>query len=103
MINRFSSFPTEKVKIIKASGLIIDNVDAFMSNNMFLIEDGRLDIEENDIISRSLPNGKTEEYLVIDRGFKRTIGSFPEYIAVSLANDFKFAAIVVILSTAAQL
>jgi len=39
--------------------LIIDNVDAFMSNNMFLIEDGRLDIEENDIISRSLPNGKT--------------------------------------------
>ena len=60
MINRFSSFPTEKVKIIKASGLIIDNVDAFMSNNMFLIEDGRLDIEENDIISRSLPNGKTE-------------------------------------------
>lgn len=82
MINRFSSFPTEKVKIIKASGLIIDNVDAFMSNNMFLIEDGRLDIEENDIISRSLPNGKTEEYLVIDRGFKRTIGSFPDHYQV---------------------
>lgn len=46
---------------------------------MILIEDGELDIEENDTIQRGLPNGKSEKYLVIDRGFMRVIGSFPNH------------------------
>lgn len=79
MIRRFSHFPTEKITIIKSAGTIIEGIDAFFSDNSFLIEDGELDIEENDTIQRSLPNGKSENYLVIDRGFMRAIGSFPNH------------------------
>ncbi len=79
MVRRFSHFPTEKIAIIKTNGTIIEGIDAFFSDNMFLIEDGELDIEENDTIQRSLPNGKSEKYLVIDRGFMRAIGSFPNH------------------------
>ena len=69
----FDVFPTEKVKIIKQDSEIIEDVKALVDSGTktIFINDGTLDIEEEDIIVRTLPAGRKEEYEVIDPGFYR--------------------------------
>lgn len=81
----FNVFPREIIKLIKNSGVTIDNIETVFTNKKFYIDDCKLDIEDNDVIVRLLPNGKTEQYLVIDSVFTRgTMGIIPDHYQVNV-------------------
>lgn len=56
MFKMMSSFPREKVKLIKHDGQEISEIDALIGDSNALIEDITIVIEENDYIVRTLPN-----------------------------------------------
>lgn len=63
----FSDF--DKVTLLKKNGSQITDVKAIVQSNEIFIDDGNLPIEEGDKFIRILPNGLSESYLVLDRGF----------------------------------
>lgn len=92
MVKYPNPFPTEKVKIIKQNSDIIENVDALVESEEVFIDDGTLDIEEGDVIVRTLPSGREEEYEVIDPGFYRgdPILGIPDEYQVKVRRKTKF-------------
>ncbi|MDE6260427.1 MAG: hypothetical protein K2M42_06135 [Oscillospiraceae bacterium] len=88
MCSMLSAFPTEKVNIIKRDSSIIESIDALVDRKIVHIEDVSIDIEEGDIIERTLPTGSKEQYLVIDRGFFRGIpGGIPSHYEVKVEKQ----------------
>ena len=57
MIDMFSGFPAENVRIIKQDNSVIENVKALVQREKIFIDDGSLNIEEGDVIERTLPSG----------------------------------------------
>lgn len=82
MRSMFASFPTEKVRLIKQDKTVVENIEALVDKNHIFIDDATVDIEEGDIFERDLPTGKSESYLVIDRGFYRAMGGIPAHYQV---------------------
>lgn len=82
-----SSFPREKVKLIKRSSVVIEDIDAVVQSDLIVIDDASLDIEEGDTIERILPTGKSEYYLVLDRGYFVAHGRFPAHYQVSVRKQ----------------
>ncbi|MBQ6617537.1 MAG: hypothetical protein IJH67_14355 [Thermoguttaceae bacterium] len=81
----FCFYSTERVILTKVSGKTIENIETHFENNLFLFDDCKLDIEENDIIKRILPAGKYETYLVTDVEFKRgEFGMTPDHYQVNV-------------------
>jgi len=65
----FEGIPKENVALIKADGRIIEGIKAHVQTKLIFISDASIPIEENDVITRTLPNGLIERYVVIERGF----------------------------------
>lgn len=86
-----SSFPTEKVKIIKQDLSVIDGVDALVESKKIFVDDGTINIEEGDIIERALPSGATEQYLVIDRGFYKGMHGIPDHYQITVEKQSAYA------------
>ena len=82
MSRLFSGFPTEKVRIIKQDSSVIDDVKALVQSKMVFVDDGTIDIEEGDIIERTIPSGSKEQYLVIDRGFHKGMHGIPDHYQI---------------------
>lgn len=61
--------PKEKIRLIKQSGEVIDDITANVQSDMIFIDDSTLDIEEDDTFERDLPSGKPEQFVVLDRGY----------------------------------
>lgn len=93
MVKYSNPFPTEKVKIIKKSLDVIEDVDALVESEKIFIDDGTLYFEEGDVIVRTLPSGKEEEYEVIDPGFYRGIPTLgiPDEYQVKVRRKTKFS------------
>ena len=79
--------PTERVKIIKQDQSVLENVEALVQREKIFIDDGSLNIEEGDIIERTLPAGNKEEYLVIDRGFYKGIHGLPDHYQIKVRKQ----------------
>ena len=62
------SFGSEKLILHKKDGTIF-TVTALVDEDMIHSEDVDINVEENDIYERTLPNGSKEYYRIIDRGF----------------------------------
>lgn len=90
MCGMLSAFPTEKVKIIKQNSSDFEVVDGLVDQKMIHIEDVSVNIEEGDIIERTLPSGSKEQYLVIDRGFFRGIGGIPSHYEVKVEKQTSY-------------
>lgn len=82
-----SSFPREKVKLIKRSSVVIEDIDAVVQSDLIVIDDASLDIEEGDTIERVLPTGKSEYYLVLDKGYFAARGRFPAHYQASVRKQ----------------
>jgi hypothetical protein len=66
----FNQFMTDTLTLQKADGRIFENIRACVSGKGgILIEDVRLPIEPGDKLTRTLPNGLTEDFIVDDPGF----------------------------------
>ena len=82
-----SSFPREKVKLIKRNSVVIEDIDAVVQSDLIVIDDTSIDIEEGDTIERVLPTGKSEYYLVLDRGYFSAFGHFPAHYQLSVRKQ----------------
>lgn len=77
-MNPFSHFHNDLVTITKPDGSIVaENVKADVQTNMIFIDVTHIPIEMGDIISRSLPSGIVESFVVEDPGFHAKFGSIP--------------------------
>ena len=90
-MNMFHGFPAEKVKIIKQDQSVIENVSALVEREKIFIDDGSLNIEEGDIIERSLPSGAKEEYVVEDRGFYRAAHGIPDHYQIKVKKQNSYS------------
>lgn len=77
-------FPTELVDIIKQDASTISNVEALVQPKTIFIDIATLNIEEGDIIERKLPNGNTEQYRVLDRGFHKGMLDIPDHYQIKV-------------------
>lgn len=84
MISMFRGFPTEKLKLIKRDGTVINNVEALVEPKMIFVDDTSVIIEEGDIFERALSNGAIENYEVLDRGFYKGMYDIPDHYQASV-------------------
>lgn len=85
-----SSFPTEKVKLIKKEGSVFENIQALVQTGKIFIEDTSVSIEEEDIIERTLPNGTKERFVVLDRGFYKGMHGIPDNYQIKVEKESKY-------------
>lgn len=90
-MNLFHGFPAEKVRIIKQDEHVIENIAALVQREKIFIDDGALDIEEGDVIERTLPSGAKEEYIVEDRGFYRGAHGIPDHYQIKVRKRTPYA------------
>lgn len=77
-------FPTEKLKLIKSDGTIINDIEALVESKKIFVDDASVIIEEGDIFERTLSNGAIENYEVLDRGFHKGMHTIPDHYQVSV-------------------
>lgn len=70
-------FPTEILILHKQNGGIKE-IKANVQQKMIFSEDTSVNIEENDILERNLPNASKEYFLVNDRGVYKGLHSIPD-------------------------
>lgn len=75
------------VTIIKPDGRKFENIRANVQPTKIFIHDASLPIEEGDSISRNLPNGLNERYLVLDRGFHDTFHSIQAHYQIKVRKE----------------
>jgi hypothetical protein len=77
-------FPQDhNITLEKRDGRIF-NIPAHVQFPKVYIMDGSMPIEENDVIHFTPSNNLTEHYIVVDRGLKNAIGSFPTHYQVKV-------------------
>ena len=79
-----SMVPREELLLRKVTGDVITNIKAIITPNKIIVEDASVNIEEDDIFERTLPNTSIEKFKVIDRGFINAIGSFDSHYQVQV-------------------
>jgi len=57
-------FPTEKLKLMKCDGTVINDIEALVEPKKIFVDDASVIIEEGDIFERTLSNGAIENYEV---------------------------------------
>ncbi|MCG7377403.1 hypothetical protein MH215_10385 [Paenibacillus sp. ACRSA] len=77
----------ENVTIVKLNGKKFENVEVVIGPDEVVIEDGSLPVEEGDKILRLLPNGLTETYIVLDRGFYDRFLDIPAHYQAKVRKE----------------
>jgi hypothetical protein len=78
----FSEFMTDILFLEKLDGRSFENVRACVSGKGILIEDVSLPIEYGDKLTRTLPNGLAEEFIVDDPGFHQAFAGMQPHFQV---------------------
>ena len=73
-----------KIILEKQDGKTFKDIPAHVQFPVIFIKDKSIPIEENDLIHFTPSNNLPEHYIVIDRGFKEAIGSFPAHYQVKV-------------------
>ena len=69
----------DKVKLIKKSGTIIDDISADTQPGLICIQDEKVPVEDGDILERKLPSGIIEQWVVLDPGYYGSYTGVPSY------------------------
>ena len=73
----FSSLMRDTVSILKSTGEHIENIQASVQTGKTYIQRSDILIGTGDLIQRTMSNGATETYEVIDPGFHEGLGGIP--------------------------
>ncbi|SQD77605.1 hypothetical protein [Moritella yayanosii] len=73
----FSSLMKDKISILKKSGEVFDDIQASVQTKKTFIHRSDILIETGDLIQRSMSNGTTQTYEVIDPGFHEGLSGIP--------------------------
>lgn len=88
----FDSFMVDIISIVKKDGTTINDVKASVEKNKIFINDVKTPIEDGDIAIRLLPSGIVEEYTIIDKGFMKSMGSFPDNYQMTVKKKHNIVA-----------
>lgn len=77
MGSMLDAFPTEVLILHKSDGTVVQ-ITALVDGHEIHSDNVKVNIEEDDIFERSLPNGAKEYYRVIDRGFYKGDHGIPD-------------------------
>ena len=71
---------TEEISLMKADGSVYDNIPAGVQSECIFVTDVSLPIECGDKITRRLPSGVEETFIVLDPGYEAGLGPIkPHY------------------------
>jgi len=70
-------FPTEKFRLCKKNGAVVEDIEALFDPDELHIYDTSLDINEGDVFERPIPNGKVEKYEVTQCKYFVGMPEFP--------------------------
>jgi hypothetical protein len=77
----------DHVTLVKKDGQRFENIPSTVTPAKIIIDNAAVPIEEGDFFERALPNGLTERYLVLDRGFYKGLHSIPDHYQVSVRKE----------------
>jgi hypothetical protein len=80
----FDEFMTDTLTLHKLDGRVFDKIGACVTGEVILIQDVRLPIEAGDKLTRLLPGGLTEEFVIDDPGFHDTFDSIAAHFQVKV-------------------
>jgi hypothetical protein len=83
----FGDMLNDTVSLVKEDGQRLDNIKALVQSDMIFIEDPSLPLVEGDKILRELPNGRVEEYLIIDTGYQAGMGGIEPHYQVKVRKQ----------------
>ena len=90
MTGAWQEFLTEKVNLIRMNGEKVDGIPASVHENEVLIVDFSLQMEEGDKLTRLLPNGLEEKYLIVNINFQRDpVDEEDSIIKISVRKETK--------------
>ncbi|AYB37575.1 hypothetical protein [Brevibacillus laterosporus] len=75
------------VTLVKADGSMVENIKAHVQPKMIFIDDESLPIEEGDKLLRTLRNGLTEKYIVLDRGYYEGVPGIKSHYQVKVKKE----------------
>lgn len=73
----FSSLMKDKVSVLKGNGEVFKDIQASVQTKKTFIQRSDILIETGDLIQRTMSNGATETYEVVDPGFHEGLGGIP--------------------------
>jgi len=82
----FEAFMNEEATLRKKTGETY-KFKAMIQPTKIFTENERLPVEEGDAVERTLPNGMTERYIVLERGFKAGIGGIANHYQMKVRKD----------------
>ncbi|PMC36389.1 hypothetical protein CJ195_16510 [Bacillus sp. UMB0899] len=82
-----SGFDTSKVRLLKISGKVYNDIAAVVQPNMIFVDDSSIPIEEGDHFIRETSNGLEEKYIVLDRGFFETQMGFDAHYQCKVKKE----------------
>lgn len=75
--SNFANLYTDQITISKPDGRVLGLVQASVQSKGIYFDDPHLPIEVGDVISRALPNGIVERYVIEDTGYHTAFHSIP--------------------------
>jgi hypothetical protein len=87
MSQQFERMLTDSVSLVKTDGRQYDGIKAFVQPEMIFIADETLPIEEGDKITRQLPNGLIESYLILERGYMSPVRGIDAHYQVKVRKE----------------
>lgn len=87
----FRQFENDTIKIIKKDGETIEGVRAGVQSKMILLSDVSIPIETGDVISRELPSGVEERFIVTDPGYSAGAGPIKPHYQIKYKTENSIA------------
>ncbi|WP_206616180.1 RIP homotypic interaction motif-containing protein [Aeromonas caviae] len=81
-MNPFSSFPKDDARVEKSDGSMVGPYNATFAGSTIVIWDAKADIEEGDVVLRTLPSGKDERSQVTQATFFQKMHSIPSHYQI---------------------
>jgi len=83
----FSQFETDTIKVLRSNGEIIDNIKAGVQAKIIFISNAKIPIQSGDVITRELPSGIEERFIVIDPGYSAGMGAIKPHYQVKYERE----------------
>lgn len=83
----FGAMLNDIISLHKPDGRTFENIRANVQPKKISVHDASIPIEEGDVIIRVLPNGLTERYIVIDRGFHQAFYGIEAHYQITVQKE----------------
>ncbi|MCM3173245.1 hypothetical protein [Paenibacillus sp. MER 99-2] len=83
----FEDLLTDNVSLIKRDGRIFNDIPASVQTKKIFIEASKIPAEEGDTVSRELPNGLIERYIILNTGYFGGHSDIPAHYQMEVKKE----------------